>query len=287
MDRLAIAIKLLLSRQRATSDDSEENFAFQRQLCMFQFQYWLLGAANQDLAFGKSAAMFGAAALSCEISKRKLGRRDSFLLAVASKNMEQVINRCFGARDNIYELLKVGPSPLSKKGYDFAAAEIRALNAVLEVRLRLHAAGHSSSLNNTWRMIPVLAPGIGRATALKPLLQRRKQRQPFLYAARQIAPEFLTMNFEGSGAFIAPESLLSQMGAKAKNQEAFRKLCAAAKAVAKVIEVKWSKEMEGALADLEGELPDMEPIPAELLPAKVPRRAATETKKADRLQVEK
>jgi hypothetical protein len=282
MDRLAIAIKLLLS-------DSEENFAFQRQLCMFQFQNWLLGTTNQDPSFRRSAMVFGAAALSREISiglEKKLGKRDSFLLAVASKNMEHVIDRCIvSGRNNIYELLSLGTFPLTKNSHDLAVTAIEKLNTVIEVRLRLHASDVASSLAKTCEMLPRLFKDIGAETTLKPIYMARKQRQPFLYAAKRIAPEFLTMNFEGSGAFIDPESLLSQMGAKAENREAFRKLCGAAKAVAKVIEVEWSKEMEKALADLEGELPLMEPIPAELLPAKVPRRAATETKRADRPQV--
>jgi hypothetical protein len=131
-------------------------------------------------------------------------------------------------------------------------------------------------------MLPSLFKDIGAETTLKRIHMARKQRQPFLYAAKRVAPEFLTMNFEGSSAYIAPESLLSQMAAKAENREAFRKLCGAAKAVAKVIEVKWSREMERALADIEVELPLMEPVPPDLLPARVPRRAATETKKAVR-----
>jgi hypothetical protein len=221
---------------------------------------------------------------------RGLGKRDSFLLTIANKNMEQIINRCFAAPSNLYELLKAGHFPLSKKGYGGAVAIIEKLNTVLEVRLRLHAAGQSSSLNNTWRMIPTLAPDIGKATALKPLHKARRQRQPFLYAANRIAPEFLTMNFDGSNTFITPEGLLSQMAAKAENREAFGKLCGAAKAIAKVIEddVKWSEEMVSALANVEGELPAMEPIPAELLPQKAPRpprRHAEETKKAARQRV--
>src|SRR5271166_417377 len=125
MDQLAIAIKLLLN-------DSEEKFAYERQLRMFQFQCWLLDTLNQDSSFGRSAARFGAAALSCEISRRSRNRllriKDSFLLAIASKNMEEVINRCFGMPSNIYALLKAGAFPLSKKSHDDAVATIRAVS---------------------------------------------------------------------------------------------------------------------------------------------------------------
>ena len=86
MDQLAIAIKLLLG-------DSEERFTYERRLRMFQFQCWLLDTANQDSSFGRSAARFGAAALSSEISGRSKGgltKRDAFLLTIASKNIELV-----------------------------------------------------------------------------------------------------------------------------------------------------------------------------------------------------
>jgi len=97
----------------------------------------------------------------------------------------------------------------------------------------------------------------------------------------------LTMNFEktvGASKFITAEGLLSQIAEKVENREAFRKLCGAAKAIAKVIEndVEWSAEVISALDKVEAQLPAMEPIPAEHLPQKVPRRAATETKKAVR-----
>ena len=59
---------------------------------------------------------------------------------------------------------------------------------------------------------------------------------------------------------------MSQMAAKVKNREAFRRLCGAAKAIAEVIEddVKWSEEMVSALSNVEAELPAMEPIPADI-----------------------
>jgi hypothetical protein len=167
--------------------------------------------------------------------------------------------------------------------------KIEKLNTVLEVRLRLHAASCPSSLAKTWEMLPKLDKGIGAETKLKPLHKARRHRQPFLYAAKRVAPEFLTMNFEGSNTFIPPDGLLSQMAAKAENREAFRKLCGAAKAIAEVIEddVKWSVEVVSALDKVEAQLPAMEPIPAELLPQRVPRRAAAETKKGSRHRIGK
>ena len=100
------------------------------------------------------------------------------------------------------------------------------------------------------------------------------------------------MNFEkavGPYKFITAEGLLSQMAAKVKNRDAFRSLCGAAKAIAKVIEddVQWSDEMVSALSNVKAELPALEAIPAELLPAKIPRRAAAETRKAVRQRVGK
>jgi hypothetical protein len=235
MDQLAIAIKLLLG-------DSEQRFAYERQLRMFQLQCWLLDTGNQDQSFSRSALIFGASALSSEISRMRsqnkgLRTRDCFLLAIAKNNMEVIINGCFSRPSNLYALLNASTFPLSKKGHDDAFATIKKLNMVLEVRLRLRAAGQPSSLAKTWEMLPKLAKGTGAETALKPLRMERRQRQPFLYAAKRVAPEFLSMNFEKAVGykFITPEELLSQIAAKAKNREAFRKLCVAAKAIAQVI----------------------------------------------------
>ena len=213
------------------------------------------------------------------------------MLAIARENLGEVINRSFETR-GIYDLLRVDRFPLLKKGHDDARTIIEKLNTVLEVRLQLHAAGHSASLANTWKMLPKLTKGIGAETTLKPLRMARRQRQPFLYAAQRVAPEFSTMNFEkavGPNKFITAEGLLSQMAAKVKNRDAFRSLCSAAKAIAKVIEddVQWSVEVVSALANVEAELPALEAIPAELLPAKSPRRAAAETRKAVRQRVGK
>ena len=288
MDQLAIAIKLLLG-------DSEQRFTYERQLRMFQFQNWLLDTGNLDQSFGRSALIFGASALSSEISRMRsrnkgLRTKDCFLLAIAKNNMEMIINGCFSRPSNLFALLSAGTFPLSKKGHDDAFATIKKLNTVLEVRLRLHAAGQPSSLAKTWEMLPKLAKGIGGETALKPLRIKRRQRQPFLYAAKRVAPEFLTMNFEkavGPYKVISPEGLLSQIAAKVENRDSFRRLCGAAKAIAEVIEddVKWSEEIVSALTNVEAELPAMEAIPVELLPKKVPRRHAEETKKQARQRV--
>ena len=98
------------------------------------------------------------------------------------------------------------------------------------------------------------------------------------------------MNFEkavGPYKVISPEGLLSQIAAKVENRDSFRRLCGAAKAIAEVIEddVKWSEEIVSALTNVEAELPAMEAIPVELLPKKVPRRHAEETKKQARQRV--
>ena len=47
----------------------------------------------------------------------------------------------------------------------------------------------------------------------------------------------------------------------------------------------WSAEVVSALDRVEAELPAMEAIPVELLPKKVPRRHAEETKKQARKRV--
>ena len=266
MDQLAIAIKLLLG-------ESEEKFAYERQLPMFQFQCWLLDTREQESSFRRSAVIFGAAALSREISgrsKRGLGKRDSYLLTIASKNMEQIINRCFAIPNDMYSLMRAGAFPLSKKSHDDAKAKIEKLNTVLEVRLRLHAADQPSSLAKTWEMLPKLAKGIGAKTALEPLHKGRRQRQPFLYAAERVAPEFLTMKFDGLSTFITPGGIVAADVREGEKSRLVRRLCGTAKAIAEVIEddVKWSEEMVSALVNVQGELPEMKPIPASICPRK-------------------
>ena len=77
---------------------------------------------------------------------------------------------------------------------------IEELNIVLEVRLRLHAAGRLSEPEQRVENASEVGEGIGAETTLKPLRTARRQRQPFLYAAQRVAPEFLTMNFEKPSA---------------------------------------------------------------------------------------
>src|SRR5271165_6918540 len=172
-DELAIAIRLLLG-------DSEEKFTCERQLRMFQFQCWLFDTWKQESSFRQSAIRFGGAVLSSEISRisarnKGLGTRDCFLLAIARENVEEILSRSFAKSENIYDLLRVDRFPLLKRHHDAAVATIEKLNTVLEVRLRLHAAGQSSSLANTWKMLPQLAPDIGKATTLKPLRMARRR----------------------------------------------------------------------------------------------------------------
>ena len=239
-DKLAIAIALLLG-------DSKEKFTYERQLRMFQFQCWLLDTHKQDVSFGTSAIRFGGAVLSSATSRMRSTRlrtRDCLLLAIARRTWRRLSIAV--SRRWTYTPLRLSVSSF-KKGHDDARTIIEKLNTVLEVRLQLHAAGQSASLANTWKMLPKLTKGIGAETTLKPLRMARRQRQPFLYAAQRVAPEFLTMNFEkavGPYKFITAEGLLSQMAAKVKNRDAFRSLCGAAKAIAEVIEddVQWSEE---------------------------------------------
>jgi hypothetical protein len=160
MDQLAIAIRLLLS-------DSEGRFVYERQLRIFQLQCWLLDTLKQESSFRHSAMRFGVAALSREISKirsrnRLLRRSECFLLAIAAKDMGEVINRCFATPLDIYDLLWVSRFPHFKRDHDEALATIEKLNTVLEVRLRLHAAGQPSSLAKTWEMLPKLARVLAR-----------------------------------------------------------------------------------------------------------------------------
>src|SRR5208282_4478624 len=184
MDQLAIAIKLLLG-------DGEEKFTYERQLRMFQFQCWLLDTWKQESSFRQSAMRFGCAVLSREISRtrsrnRSLRTRDCLLLAIATKEIEEVINRCFVKPLNIYDLLRVSRFPHSKQDHDDAAVTIEKLNTVLDVRLRLHAAGQPSSLAKTWEMLPKLVKGIGEETATTiPVCRQSRRERVFDYELRE------------------------------------------------------------------------------------------------------
>jgi hypothetical protein len=285
-DELANAITLLLG-------DSEEGFPHERELRVFQFQCWLLDSQTQDASFRRSARIFATAALSATISgtrekNNRMSMRECFLLAVASKNMDSLLNFCFGRRHSLYSLLAIDNFPLLRSEHDGATEEIADLNDLVEARVRLHLAGEPASLNAGERLLPKLKPESPRRTGLSKVHRKRSKREPFLFAAKCVAPEFLAMDFQSTGGkdrLITPDGLLSQVTMKAENRDAFRRLCSAAKAIAPVINVDWSAEVANALAAVEAKLPVVEAIPEELFSEKIPRRPARETKKAVRQRV--
>jgi hypothetical protein len=285
-DELANAITLLLG-------DSEEGFPHERELRMFQFQCWLLDSQTQDASFRRSARIFATAVLSTAISRtraknNRMRMRESFLLAVASKSMDGLINFCFGRRHSLYSLLAIDNFPLLRSEHDHALEEIADLNDLVEARVRLHLSSEPPSLNAGERLLPKLKPGSRRRTGLSQVHRKRVKREPFLFAAKCVASEFLAMDFEstdGRDRLITPDGLLSQVAEKVEHREAFRSLCSAAKAIAPVINVEWPAEVRNALAAIECKMPALEPIPAELLSETIPRRPAQETKKAVRQRV--
>jgi hypothetical protein len=285
-DELANAITLLLG-------DSEEGFPHERELRVFQFQCWLLDSQTQDASFRRSARIFATAVLSTTISRtrakhNRMSIGECFLLAVASKNMDGLLNFCFGSRYSLYSLLAINHFPLHRSEHDEAIKEIADLNDLVEARVRLYLTDEPSSLNAGERLLPKLKPESRRRTGLSKGHRKRSMREPFLFAAKCVAPQFLAMDFESTGGkdrLITPGGLLSQVTEKAENRDAFRKLCSVAKAIAALIKVDWSAEVKNALGAVEAELPALEPIPADLLPKKMPRRPARETKKAVRQRV--
>jgi hypothetical protein len=284
-DELASAITLLLGA-------ADEKFVHERELRMFQFQCWLLDNGSQNTSFRDSALKFGTALLGTTISRirteKRMGARNSFLLASASRNLEGIVNFCFARRDNLYPLLEIDNFPLRQPAHDTAVEEIADLNNLVETRVRLHLASERASLNAAKRLLPTMNPQSRRRTGISEVEKKRRKRESFLLAAKCVAPVFLAMDFESTGGknrLITPEGLLSQTAKKANDQEAFTRLCSAAKAIAPIIDFEWSAEVAKALDSVEAVLPELAPIPTELLPKKPPRRAAAETKKANRKQV--
>jgi hypothetical protein len=282
-DELANAITLLLG-------DSEDGFPHERELRVFQFQCWLLDSQTQDVSFRRSARIFATAVLSTTISRtrvrnKRMSTRECFLLATASKNMDGLLNFCFRRPHTLYSLLAIENFPLLRSEHDKALEEIADLNDLVEARVRLRLSNEPASLNAGQQLLPKLKPESLKRTGLSEVHRRRSKREPFLFAVKCVAPEFLAMDFESTGGknrLITSEGLLSQVTKKAENRDAFRSLCSAARAIAPVINVDWSAEVVNALAAVESKLPALEPIPAELLPEKIPRRPARETKRAVR-----
>ena len=216
-------------------------------------------------------------------TSRKFG-----LVAVARNDMEGILNFCFGRRYSPYLLLAIDSFPLRKSEHDEAIEEIVDLNKLVEARVLLHRAGQRASQNAGKALLPKLKPESRKRTDIGKIHRKRAKQEPFLFAAKLVAPEFLRMDFESTGGkdrLITPEGLLSQVTKKTEDQDAFRRLCSVTKAISPVIEVEWSEELDAALASVEPELPSLEPIPADLLPKKIPRRAAPETRKAVRQRV--
>lgn len=286
-DELANAINFLLG-------DAEERFPYERDLRTFQFQCWLLDSRRDEVSFRLSARIFATAVLSTTISRtrarnRSLSVTECFLVAVAHEPTRRLLNSCFGGHYSLYSLLTMDSFPLLRHEHDRALEEIADLNDLVDARVRLHLAGEPSGLNAGLQLLPTLKRASRRRTGLSAVHRKRSMREPFLFAAKCVAPEFLTMEFESTGGkstVITPDRLQSQVTKKAENLDAFRKLCGAARAIASVIKVEWSAEVKNALGVLEAEMPAVEPISAEfLLKARIPRRSARETRKTVRQRV--
>jgi hypothetical protein len=243
---------------------------------------------SEALSFRESTLRFGTVTLGAKITqlRRRLSTQDCLLLASATPTVAEIVDHCFSVPSNMYTLLRIEYFPLWRKERDEALREIEDLQCLIETRLRLHASKVKPSLNNGLKTVPKLFPRIPARTSLSEIHRRRKQQQPFLYAAKCLAPQFLGMTFDDAKPnFMQPEIVYSQIRDKAQDRAAFGRLCSAAKAIAPLIESGWSSEVVAALEPVAAELPSVEPIPTEDLPTKEPRHSATETKKAARGQV--
>jgi len=281
---LGRAVSLLLG-------EKSEQFAAERDLRRFQFQAWLFGKTSQVISFRWAGLIFASALISSHVLLQRDRRRGSsasacFLHAFASEDLEDIIDRCF-SRFTLHDLLRSGSFPLRKKLHDETLQEIAHLNALTDIRVRLHHSGESPSLNRAVELSKTLIPNGPSRTKLKDFHGARSSREPFLYAARQEAPQFLTMDFPQDAkdaTIISVDDLLSQVHAKAESFEAFRKLCSVAKAVAEIIESPLSKELSDDWVKIEPHFPPVEPIPDDLIDRR-PRRSAEETKAGRRQRV--
>ena len=281
---LGRAVSLLLGERR-------ERFAGERDLRMFQFQAWLLGKTSQVISFQWAGLIFASALISSHALRQRDRRRGlsasaCFLHAFASEDLQDIIDRCF-SRFTLHDLLRSGSFLPRKKLHDETRQEIAHLNALTEIRVRLHRSGESSSLNRAFELSKLLMPNGPSRTKLKEFHGARSSREPFLYAAREEAPQFLTMDFPQDAkdaTIISVDDLLSQVHAKAESSEAFRKLCGVAKAVAEIIESPLSKELSDEWVNIEPHFPPVEPIPDNLIDRR-PRRSAEETKAGRRQRV--
>jgi hypothetical protein len=278
---LGRAVRLLLGER-------DERFEAERDLRMFQFQTWLLGTGSQ---FRRAGLIFASALISDHVLRRErkhgLPASACFLHAFASEQLEGVIDRCFD-QSTLHDLVRSIPFPLMKGPHDGALQDIAHLNALTEIRVRLHHSGEPPTLNRAKELFPGLVPNGPARTKLGEIHGKRSSREPFLYAASRVAPQFLTMDFPADAkktTIISADGLLSQVRAKVGQLEAFRDLCGVAKAVATIIQSPLSAELSGGWADIEPRVPTVEPIPNDLLD-KRPRRSAEETKAGRRQRVE-
>jgi hypothetical protein len=146
----------------------------------------------------------------------------------------------------LQEALEINNFPLLRSEYDKAIKEIGDLNNLVETRVRLHQAGERGNQNAGKLLLPKLNSESRGRTSIGEVDRKRRIREPFLFAAKCVAPEFLAMDFESTGGkdiLITPDALISQVTKKVENRDAFRKLCSAAKAIAPVIDVEWSTEV--------------------------------------------
>jgi hypothetical protein len=176
----------------------------------------------------------------------------------------------------------VAQFPLRKLDHDKAIKEIHEINALNDVRMRLTIAdGQAQSIENAIAILGRMESHLPGSRMLRYRHTHRRLREPFLYAAKECAPEFLSMDF-GAKSFIGYRELISQIAKKADNRDQFRKLCEAAKAAAPTLKTVFSSELVNAFQSIESVSLPLQPIPDVYLEPKAPRRPAKETKIATR-----
>jgi hypothetical protein len=295
INEFAGSIKLLMG-------DRSEAFDGECALRMFQFQTWLLSTGPKlkddvseiqyDKSFLRGARIFTTAFTGDVASKlrsraQSLSASDQFLLAFASQPLRELVDRYFKRPASFQSLLRIDNFPLRKSDYSSAFEKIERLNVLVSIRMRLAHGNHSSSLNSGLTVYEKLETSRLARTTISPIHRERRQRQPFLFAASVVAPQYLTIDFGESrttNPFLSADLLISQMYKKSREITAFRALCGAAKAVALEIEPSILPDLKDVWSALEPDLESLKltPIPAEYIERPAPRRAAPETKKARR-----
>jgi hypothetical protein len=234
----------------------DPKFVFEPELRLFQLKVWLLSSGKDSKSLNDSAVLF-----TSIMFRRRIGLDHRQLPgATPSELMDTVFeNEIYRELYDVAFPFPLTPYTLSLKlslgalrsGFGKSQEEIDHLNLLTEIRLRLHAGGHSYSLNEARYLDAKQKKGMrtkfGR-TNLSKVRHARQTREAFLFVAKHHQPGLL--KFESK---VGP--LPKELHEEVTDRERFKKLFGRAITALEVLKPK------GLTAEQLRDWTQLDPIP--------------------------